>query len=123
MTNILHYLSPSQTQGALPSGPKEALLYAIDVTQALLLISGTLHHRYDFLSARIHNLQPREHGKKLGEFEIRFMPHTSIKSQARTNLSNEWIEPKPEAASSDFTDQVWTMSFDRPLTLNGSGEG
>ena len=53
--------------------------------------------------------------------EIRYVPHTAIKSQALADLIAEWMEL--QLLTLDVTHEYWTMYFDESVIAPGSGAG
>jgi len=50
---------------------------------------------------------------------MRYIPHTAIKSQALTNFVIEWTEV--QLLTLDVTHEYWTMYFDGSIMMPGSG--
>ena len=53
--------------------------------------------------------------------DIRYIPHTAIKSQALTDFVAEWTEV--ELPAPDVTHEYWTMYFDGSIMAPGLGAG
>ena len=53
--------------------------------------------------------------------DIRYIPHTAIKSQALTYFVAEWTEV--QVPTPDVTHEYWTMYFDGSVMGPGSGAG
>ena len=53
--------------------------------------------------------------------DIRYIPHTAIKSQALTDFITEWTEV--QLLTPDVTYEYWMMYFDRSVMAPGSGAG
>ena len=51
--------------------------------------------------------------------DIRYIPHTTNKSQALANFIAEWTEV--QLPTPDVTHEYWTMYFDRSVMAPGSG--
>ena len=51
--------------------------------------------------------------------DIRYIPHTAIKSQALMDFVAEWMEV--QLPTPDVTHEYWTMYFDRSIMAPGSG--
>ena len=58
---------------------------------------------------------------ELGPHHISYEPCTSIKSQALADFINDWTEI--QVAHSMAETKYWTMHFDGPRQLQGSGAG
>ena len=55
------------------------------------------------------------------DHDIRYVPRTSIKSQALTDFITEWIEV--QLLIPNVIHEYWTMYFDRLVMAPGSGAG
>ena len=53
--------------------------------------------------------------------DIRYIPRTTIKSQALTDFVAEWT--KVQLPTPDVTHEYWTMYFDESVMAPGSGAG
>ena len=53
--------------------------------------------------------------------DIRYIPYTTIKSQALTDFVAEWTEV--QLPTLDITHEYWTMYFDGSIMAPGSGAG
>ena len=53
--------------------------------------------------------------------DMRYIPHTTIKSQALADFVAEWMEV--QLPTPDITHEYWTMYFDGPVMAPGSGAG
>ncbi|XP_066384718.1 uncharacterized protein [Miscanthus floridulus] len=53
--------------------------------------------------------------------DIRYIPHTAIKSQALTNFIAEWTEV--QLLAPDATHEYWTMYLDKSVMVPGLGDG
>ena len=53
--------------------------------------------------------------------DIRYIPHTAIKSQALADFVTEWTEV--QLSTPDVTHEYWTMYFDGSVMAPGSGAG
>ena len=53
--------------------------------------------------------------------DIRYVPHTAIKSQALTDFIAEWTEV--QLPTPNVTHEYWTMYFDGLVMAPGSGAG
>ena len=53
--------------------------------------------------------------------DIRYIPHTAIKSQALADFVAEWMEV--QLPTLDVTHEYWTMYFDGSVMAPGSGAG
>ena len=51
--------------------------------------------------------------------DIRYIPHTAIKSQALTDFVTEWMEV--QLLTPDVTHEYWTMYFDGSVMAPCSG--
>ena len=51
--------------------------------------------------------------------DIRYIPRTTIKSQALADFIAEWIEL--QLSTPDVTHEYWMMYFDRSVMASGSG--
>ena len=60
---------------------------------------------------------------ELGEFDIRFIPCTAIKSQALADFVAEWTEPDSTEGEDVLTAEIWTLFFDGSTNLRGAGAG
>ena len=58
---------------------------------------------------------------ELGPHGLKYMPRTTIKSQALMDFINDWIEPQMPEEKPDNT--YWTIHFDGSRQLEGSGDG
>lgn len=58
---------------------------------------------------------------KLGEFDVRFEPRTTIKSQPLADFVVEWVDPGKEPDNRDLL--LTTLAFDGSLMINGVGGG
>ena len=58
---------------------------------------------------------------KLMGHDIRYIPHTAIKSQALVNFVAEWMEV--QLPTPDITHEYWTMYFDRSIMAHDSRAG
>ena len=58
---------------------------------------------------------------KLMGHNIRYIPHTAIKSQALMDFVAEWTEV--QLPTPDITHEYWTMYFDGSVTAPGLGAG
>lgn len=55
---------------------------------------------------------------ELREFDIRYALHTTVKSQVLANFFTDWTDPETKEEEDEFTNQLWTFSFDGSLTLS-----
>ena len=53
--------------------------------------------------------------------DIRYIPHTAIKSQALMDFVAKWMEV--QLSTPDITHEYWTMYFDGSIMAPGSGAG
>nr|CCI55289.1 PH01B001G05.12 [Phyllostachys edulis] len=60
---------------------------------------------------------------ELGEFDLRFVSRTAIKSQILADFVAEWTNPEPVQDPQYDSHDQWTMYFDGSLTLSDSGAG
>ena len=58
---------------------------------------------------------------KLMGHNIRYIPHTAIKSQALMDFVTEWTEV--QLPTPDVTHEYWRMYFNRSIMAAGSGAG
>ena len=56
---------------------------------------------------------------KLMGHDIRYIPHTTIMSQALTDFVTEWTEV--QLSTLDVTHEYWTMYFDGSIMVPGLG--
>ena len=54
-------------------------------------------------------------------YDMRYIPRTTIKSQAHTNFVAEWIEV--QLPTPNITHEYWTMYFDGSMMVPGSRAG
>ena len=58
---------------------------------------------------------------ELGPYGLKYVPQTSVKSQALVDFINDWTEMQAPEEKPDHT--YWTIHFDGSRQLEGSGAG
>ena len=89
------------------------------------MVTRKLLHYFTPLGDIVHNRNAvgriSKWALKLMGHDIRYIPHTTIKSQALIDFVTEWMEV--QLLTPDVTHEYWTMYFDGSVMALGSGAG